>query len=103
MLSVGRTSSGWGWAASSASSLAFCRPWEPTSPWPSFRPLPADIKKDWEEALEKVFKDPEWVAQMNKAGYPPSALLGEKLSSGVKATLESTEKFKDVIAGLGIK
>jgi 3-oxoacyl-ACP reductase-like protein len=102
MLSVGRTSSGWGWAASSASSLAFAGPGSQLRRGPPSG-LPADIDKDWEETLEKVFKDPEWVAQMNKAGYPPSALLGEKLSSGVKATLDSTEKFKDVIAGLGIK
>lgn len=63
----------------------------------------AEVKRTWEETLNKVFSDPEWVAQMNKAGYPPSGLTGEKLSAGVSATLSATERFKDVIASLGIK
>ena len=65
--------------------------------------LPQDIRKAWEETLSAVFKDPEWAAQMNKAGYPPSGLIGEKMVSAVKATLDSTQKFKDTIAHLGIK
>jgi len=65
--------------------------------------LPPETKKAWEETLNKVFNDPQWSAQMNKAGYPPSGLIGEKLSSGVAATLAATGKFKEVIAGLGIK
>jgi len=65
--------------------------------------VPAEAKRAWEETLNKVFSDPEWVAQMNKAGYPPSGLTGEKLFSGVSATLSATGKFKDVIAALGIK
>lgn len=65
--------------------------------------VPAEVKKVWEETLNKVFSDPEWMAQMNKAGYPPSGLTGEKLFSGVSATLSATGKFKDVIASLGIK
>ena len=65
--------------------------------------VPAEAKRAWEETLNKVFSDPEWVAQMNKAGYPPSGLTGEKLFLGVSATLSATGKFKDVIAALGIK
>ena len=65
--------------------------------------LPADVKKAWEETLIRVFNDPEWAAQMNKVGYPPSSLIGEKLASGVNATLEATERFKEVITSLGIK
>ena len=65
--------------------------------------LPPDIKKMWEETLMNVFKDPEWDAQMNKAGYPPSGLTGDRMAAGVKQTLESTEKFKDIITNLGIK
>jgi len=65
--------------------------------------VPAEVKRAWEETLNKVFSDQEWVAQMNKAGYPPSGLTGEKLFSGVSATLSATGKFKDVIAALGIK
>lgn len=57
----------------------------------------------WEETLIKVFKDREWPAQMNKAGYPPSGLVGEKLISGVGETLTGTGKFKDIITALGIK
>jgi tripartite-type tricarboxylate transporter receptor subunit TctC len=63
----------------------------------------ADIKKAWEETLEKVFKDPEWTAQMNKAKYPPSPLMGDKLFSGAKNTLEATGKYKDIIESIGIK
>jgi tripartite-type tricarboxylate transporter receptor subunit TctC len=65
--------------------------------------VPADVKKMWEETLTKVFNDPEWAAQMNKAGYPPSTLLGANLQAGVEATLDATGKFKDVITALGIK
>lgn len=65
--------------------------------------VPAEVKRAWEETLNKVFSDPEWVAQMNKAGYPPSGLTGEKLISSVSATLLATGRFKDVIAALGIK
>jgi hypothetical protein len=57
----------------------------------------------WEETLMKVFKDRGWSAQMNKAGYPPSGLVGEKLISGVGETLTGTGKFKDIITALGIK
>jgi len=65
--------------------------------------LPPEIKKAWEETLSAVFKDPDWAAQMNKAGYPPAGLIGDKMVSGVKATLDSTQKFKETIAQLGIK
>jgi tripartite-type tricarboxylate transporter receptor subunit TctC len=65
--------------------------------------IPLEIKKAWEEILKKVFNDQDWVNQMNKTGYPPSGLTGEKLFSAVSATLSSTEKFKDIIVGLGIK
>ena len=65
--------------------------------------LPPDIRKAWEETLTAVFKDPEWQAQMTKAGYPPAGLIGEKMVAGVRATLSSTRKFKDTIASIGIK
>jgi tripartite-type tricarboxylate transporter receptor subunit TctC len=65
--------------------------------------LPQEIKKAWEDTLTAVFKDPEWAAQMNKVGYPPSGLIGDRMVSAVKATLDSTQKFKDTIAHLGIK
>jgi tripartite-type tricarboxylate transporter receptor subunit TctC len=65
--------------------------------------LPLESKKAWEEALIKIFNDPDWSAQMNKAGYPPSGLTGESLVSGVTATLTATGKFKDIITSLGIK
>jgi tripartite-type tricarboxylate transporter receptor subunit TctC len=65
--------------------------------------LSPDLKKMWEETLMKVFKDQEWSTQMNKAGYPPSGLVGEKLISGVGETLTGTGKFKDIITALGIK
>lgn len=65
--------------------------------------LPPEIKKAWEETLNRVFNDQDWAAQMSKAGYPPSGLVGEKLASGVGKTLTGTEKFKEVVTALGIK
>lgn len=65
--------------------------------------LSPEVKKAWEAVLNKIFSDPDWAAQMNKAGYPPSGLSGEALVSGVTATLSSTEKFKEIISNLGIK
>jgi tripartite-type tricarboxylate transporter receptor subunit TctC len=65
--------------------------------------LPPELRKVWEDTLNKIFNDPEWSAQMNKAGYPPSGLTGEKLTSGVMETLTATGKFKEIITGLGMK
>jgi len=65
--------------------------------------LSPEVKKAWEETLNKVFNDPEWSAQMNKAGYPPSGLTGEKITSGVVTTFAATGRFKDMITILGIK
>jgi len=65
--------------------------------------LAPELRKVWEETLDKIFADPDWSAQMNKAGYPPSGLTGANLTSGVMATLTSTGKFKEIISGLGIK
>jgi tripartite-type tricarboxylate transporter receptor subunit TctC len=65
--------------------------------------LPPELKKEWENTLNKIFNDPDWSAQMNKAGYPPSGLAGENLATGVTATLTATGKFKEIISSLGIK
>jgi tripartite-type tricarboxylate transporter receptor subunit TctC len=65
--------------------------------------LPPEIRKAWEDTLSAVFKDPDWAAQMNKAGYPPSGLIGDKMMSAVKATLDSTQKFKETVTHLGLK
>ena len=64
---------------------------------------PPELKKGWEDTLNKIFNDPDWSAQMNKAGYPPSGLAGENLAAGVTATLSATGKFKEIISSLGIK
>ena len=65
--------------------------------------LPPELKKMWDEILNKVFIDPEWLARMNKIGIPPSGLTGGKLSAIVTETFETTEKFKDILASLGTK
>ncbi len=65
--------------------------------------LPAEVKKLWEDVLNKTFADREWADQMNKAKYPPSPLTGEKLTEGVAQTLKATEGLKEIITGLGIK
>lgn len=63
--------------------------------------LSPDLKKMWDETLNKVFNDQEWKDQMDKAKYPPAPLTGEKLTAEVNKTLDGAEKFKDIIAGLG--
>ncbi len=60
-----------------------------------------EIKKIWEETMNKVFNDQEWKDQMDKAKYPPAPLSGDKLNAEVMKTLEGAEKFKDIIATLG--
>jgi tripartite-type tricarboxylate transporter receptor subunit TctC len=65
--------------------------------------LPADVKKLWEEVLNKTFASQEWIDQMNKAKYPPSPLTGEKLTAGIAQTLKATEGLKEIISSLGIK
>jgi len=65
--------------------------------------LPAEVKKLWEEALNKTFANQEWIDQMNKAKYPPSPLTGEKLTAGIAKTFKATEGLKEIISSLGIK
>lgn len=60
--------------------------------------LPADLQRMWEETIAKVYNDPEWTAQMRKAGYTPAPLQREELKSVVAKVFEEIEKYKDIVA-----
>jgi tripartite-type tricarboxylate transporter receptor subunit TctC len=65
--------------------------------------FPPEVMKAWAEVLNKTFANQEWIDQMNKAKYPPSALTGEKLNAAIAQTLKATEGLKEIISSLGIK
>lgn len=59
--------------------------------------LPQEIRRIWEETILKIFNDPGWSAQMNKAGFPPTPLIRDKLQSWIREDLENLEKNKDIV------
>ncbi len=66
--------------------------------------LSPETKKIWEETLNRVYQDPEWSAQMNKIGIPPSGgLTGDKLTAIIAEGLGTTQRFKDILVSLGKK
>jgi tripartite-type tricarboxylate transporter receptor subunit TctC len=65
--------------------------------------MPANVEKIWEDTMNKVLKDPEWIAQMQKAGYPPNGSTGAELKAEVIGIYKETEKYKDLVTRLGIK
>ncbi len=63
--------------------------------------LPADIRRLWEETFTKVMKDPEWIAKMDKLGYPASPVVGkDKLNASIAAIMGRMDRYKDIISGL---
>lgn len=64
--------------------------------------MPSDVRRMWEETFAKVVKDPEWIAKMEKVGYPASPLIGKKLDAKIAATMERMDKYKDIISGLAL-
>ena len=62
--------------------------------------LPDELRRAWEETLSKVYKDPEWAAQMNKAGMPPTPLIGKDLHEWIREAvgnlLKKTEEIKRI-------
>ncbi|MBI4634569.1 MAG: tripartite tricarboxylate transporter substrate binding protein [Deltaproteobacteria bacterium] len=63
--------------------------------------MPSDVQRMWEETFVKVTKDPEWIAKMEKLGYPASPLIGKKkLDAPIAATMGRMDKYKDIIGGL---
>lgn len=65
--------------------------------------MPANIEKIWEDTMNKVLKDPEWIAQMKKAGYPPNGSTGAELKAEVIGIYKETDKYKELVTRLGIK
>jgi len=65
--------------------------------------VPPDIRKMWEETMDKVIKDKEWLGQMNKV-MPPSGMTGDKaLHAWATDILETTEKYKTLHPSVGVK
>jgi tripartite-type tricarboxylate transporter receptor subunit TctC len=63
--------------------------------------LPADIRRIWEETFARIVKDPEWIAKMDKLGYPPSPVIGkDKLNASITAIMGRMDRYKDIISGL---
>lgn len=64
---------------------------------PGFSP---EIRQAWTDTLSKTFSDAEWIAQMNKATFFPSPLLGDKLDAQINAIMGEVEKYKDIVPTL---
>ncbi|MFB3883847.1 MAG: Bug family tripartite tricarboxylate transporter substrate binding protein [Thermodesulfobacteriota bacterium] len=65
--------------------------------------LPPEIRTLWEEVFSKVFKDQDWFDKMNKAGYPPSPLVGkDKLDTLIADYMERMNRYQDLISGLSL-
>ncbi len=65
--------------------------------------LPPEVRKAWDDTLNRTFKDPEWAARMNKAGFTPAGFTGEKMATFIKEGFQATEKYKDIVAQIGVK
>ncbi len=52
------------------------------------------------DVLKKAMADPEYVAQMEKAGYPPVPLFGKDLSDTIANVAKVMEANKDVVKSL---
>lgn len=61
--------------------------------------LSAEVERSWENVFSKVFKDQEWVAKMQKLGYPASPMAGrEKMNSWVGAIFGKMNNYGDVLS-----
>ncbi len=63
--------------------------------------LPAAIKKTLEDAVQKALKDPDFIAQMNKANYLPKAGTAEDSKTAVGVVLDTFDKNKDALTAAG--
>jgi tripartite-type tricarboxylate transporter receptor subunit TctC len=59
--------------------------------------LPSGIKKTLEDALQKALKDPDFIAQMNKANYMPDVLSGDDTAKMAAGMLTSYMSMKDIL------
>ncbi len=68
---------------------------------------PPDMPKELTDvmiaAMKKALDDPEYKAQMEKAGYPPLPMYGKELQDSVVSVAKIMEQNKDVISALQAK
>ena len=65
--------------------------------------LSPEIRHIWEETFLKIFRDPEWLANMDKLGYPASPMIGkEKLDAQIADIMGRMDKYKDIISSMGM-
>ena len=62
--------------------------------------LPAQIRQMWLEILSKVYADPAWSDQMNKAALSPSLLMGDKLDAWISDIMKDLKENKDIVSSL---
>ncbi len=66
--------------------------------------LPVELKRIWGEVLNRVYKDPEWLARMSKIGIPSSGgLTGEHLMAVIAESFKTVERFKNILLNVGNK
>jgi tripartite-type tricarboxylate transporter receptor subunit TctC len=63
--------------------------------------VPADVVALLDAAIQKAIKDPDFVAQMNKANYLPKAGTSAESNAAVGVVLDTFDKNKDALAAAG--
>ncbi len=59
--------------------------------------VPAGVRKIIEDAVQKGLRDPDFIAQMNKANYMPDVLTADETGKMAAAMLDSYTKMKDLL------
>jgi tripartite-type tricarboxylate transporter receptor subunit TctC len=62
--------------------------------------MSAELQQIMIDVLKKAIADPDFVAQMEKAGYPPVPLFGKELNDTVTNVAKVMEANKDVVKSL---
>jgi tripartite-type tricarboxylate transporter receptor subunit TctC len=60
--------------------------------------LSAEVRKMWGDTLEKVFKDEEWFERMNKIGFPPGPVSGDKLNTMIDAIRANIQRNMSIVS-----
>ena len=63
--------------------------------------IPADVVAILDAAIQKAIRDPDFIAQMNKAVYLPKAGTAAEAKAGVGIVVDTFEKNKDALAAAG--
>ena len=62
--------------------------------------MSAELQQTMIDVLKKAIADPDFIAQMEKAGYPPVPLFGKELNDTVTNVAKVMEANKDVVKSL---